>query len=448
MTNKMNMKTLLISIIMVVLISATACGKSSTGDSATGEKSAEPTDLTVWWYAFWNGKDGTPEGWIREKADEFMALHPNVKKINIEMLPGETGVQKIDTSIAAGSPPDVTYIDLAFLPKYLKQKAVIPVSDYMTQEEIDDFIKSTSDYATYDGKMYALPILIAPRVLYANKTMLEEMGLADKLPLDGDRAWTIEQFNEIARKFPYKKDGKTYYAEQINTTALNWTHLFWFWNFGADLYNKEETKFILNSPEGVKALDYMLEMVDAGSFRLVTGGAKPSDFWAGDLAFSLGLALTEDKVKETLKQKTPEGKPIPEVVAVQFPKGPGVDIAKSYSGIGGLTVFKQKKADENHTKMAVEFAKFLTNGENNKVVKELGVFPTKISSGDVFGGDVNAKIARIMMEEGKDLGRGEQTYKIFEKLINAELDSAFSKKKTSQQTLDDLAKKANEMLKQ
>jgi len=444
---RMNMKTLLISIVMLVLVSATACGSRS-NSTATGNSTDEPTNLTVWWYALWNGKDGKPESWMRDKADEFMALHPNVKKIDIEILPGETGVQKIDTSIAAGSPPDLTYIDLAFLPKYLKQKAVIPASDYMTQEEIDDYYKSTTDYATYDGKMYAFPILIAPRVLYANKTMLEEMGLADKLPLDGDRAWTIDQFKEIARQFPYKKDGKTYYAEQINTTALSWTHLFWFWNFGADLYNKGETQFVLNSPEGVRALDFMLEMVDAGSFRLVTGGAKPSDFWAGDLAFSLDLALTADKVQERLKQKTPEGKPIPEVVAIQFPTGPGVANAKTYSGIGGLTVFKQKNADENHTKMAMEFAKFLTNTENNKVVKEIGVFPTRISSGDVFGGDENAKVARMMMNDGKDLGKGEQTYKIFEKLINAELDSAFSKKKTSQQTLDDLAKKANDMLNQ
>ncbi|GIP34971.1 extracellular solute-binding protein [Paenibacillus sp. J2TS4] len=461
MGKRRNYKVWHVILLAFVFLAASACGGNNSGKTpedaqgANGGKEGntsdapsadEQTTLSVWWFPLWKGSDEKQDGWVKEKAKEFMNMHPNVTKIDIEMLDWNNGIQKLDAAIAAGSAPDLSYIDLAWLPKYLKQDMLVPIDSYIDKTDAADFYKSTTDYATYNGKLYAFPILIAPRVFYANKTMLEEMGLADKLPLQGDRAWTVDQFKEIAANFPYKKDSKTYYATQISTNQADWQHLLWFWNFGADLYNSDESKFTLNSPQGVQSLDFLLDMKKSGAFKFIAGGAKPLNFWAGDMAFFPDVAYTEEKVEELLEKSIPADKKIPEVVALQFPTGPDVAKAKTYSGIGGIPVFKQKGKNENHTKMAMEFAKYLTNTENVKAAEKIGSFPTRISSGDVFGGDENAKVARYMMQDGKDLGRGESTSKILISLINPELDAAFAGKKTSKQALDDLATKANEVL--
>lgn len=426
--------------------------QASAGTNAPAEtkEQVESVELNWWWFPLWKGMSGQADEqadvWPKAIAEQYMAEHPEVTKINIELLTWDNGIEKLDAAIAAGSPPDLCYLDLSWLPKYLKQGVVVTAEDYMNPGDKEDFYESAVEYVTYDGKMQAWPFLIAPRVLYANKTLLEEMGLADKLPLDGDRSWTIEEFNEIANAFPYEKDGKTIYAFEAATGASAVSYMMWMWNFGAELYNEDETEFLLNSPEGLAGAEYLMKMVNEGHFRYAPEGAQKANFWAGESAFVEQTAFTEEKVVNRVKNAMGEGAELPEIVAVQFPTAEGVEHAKTYSGIGGIVVFNQKNASEARIKAAAGLAEFITNTENSKAVKAGGTFPTRYSCGDVYGDDPNALVAQSMLPYGEDLGRQEDANKIYQNYIIPGFDSMFVGATTPAETLKKIADSANELL--
>lgn len=406
------------------------------------------TTLRLWWFPLWAGvtgtePDGQPTDWPNAMAERFMQMYPDIN-VEVEMLTWDQGVQKIDIAVAAGSPPDVAYLDLAWLPKYISQGVVAPASDYFEPGDMEDFFESTTDYARYDDKVYAYPFLIVPRVFYANKTLLEEMGIAHLLPQNDDKSWTIEEFKKIAEHFPYNKDGKTIWAADISTTRGDFDYFLWLWNFGATLYNTDQTEFLLNSPEGLAGLTFLNDMIQKGVFKLTTGGAQRADFWAGETAFGVGFAYPVETLQARLENTF--GDNPPEVVALQFPRGAGLENAKTYSGIGGVVVFKQRRGSEEQVAAAMKLAAFLTNAENTKAVKAIGAFPPRRSAGDVYGNDPVAAIAKSMLPYGEDLGKGEVTNQIFLNVVAPELEAAFTGIKTVEKALEDMERKANSLL--
>lgn len=450
-------KTVAILLIAIMIGSMVGCASktnqlkdSEAGTSvATSQENGE-IELTWWWFPLWKGMNGESDQqadvWPKEIARQYMEAHPEVSKINIELLTWDKGIQKLDTAIAANAAPDLCYIDLSWLPKYLKQDVIVTAEDYFKPGDKADFYESGAEFVTYDGKMQAWPFLIAPRVLYANKTLLEEMGLADKLPLDGDRSWTIEEFTEIAREFPYEKDGKAIYAFEAATGASAVSYMLWLWNHGAELYNEDETEFLLNSPEALAGAKYLMDMIDNKHFRYAPEGAQKANFWAGDVAFIENTAFTEENVADRVKNATPEGQALPEIVSMQFPIAEGLEHAKTYSGIGGMVVFKQKNDSEGRIKAAMGLAEFITNEENGKAVKAGGTFPTRRSAGDVYGDDANAKVAQSMLPYGEDLGRQESANQIYQNVIIPGFDSMFVGVSTPEQTLEDISKRATDFL--
>jgi len=434
---------------------ATSAAATTAATTTTAASAAPAANITLnyWSFPLWQGATGTEmddkyDAWHLAMIDEFKKGNPEIKEINFELLAWDTGVQKLDVAVASNDAPNTCYIDLAWLPKYVKQDMALPVNDYLKPGEKEDIYESASDYATYGGKLYAYPILIAPRLFYANKTMLDEMGLADKLPLTGARSWTTDEFLEIANNFPIEKNGKKIFAAAIGTGQSSWDQYLWFWNFGAELYDVDESKFTLGSPAGIAAVKFLKDLVDRDIFKLVSGGATYPNFWGGELAFGISMGYTLEQVVDQATKSTPEGDPVPEFVAMQFPRGPGVEHAYTYSGIGGLPVFKQKTHDENQVKAAMNFASFLTSGEKNGIVKTLGCFPVRRSTGDVYGGDPNAAICVAMLPYGRDLGRSENTNKVFLNVINPYLDEIYQGAKTVEQGLKDMTEEAEKILKQ
>lgn len=431
----------------------TASQEAETSEETTQEQAeapAETVELDWWWFPLWKGMSGQADEeadvWPKAIAAKYMEEHPEVSKINIELLTWDKGIEKLDAAIAAGNGPDLCYLDLSWLPKYMKQGVVVTAEDYFKEGDKEDFYESAAEFVTYDGKMQAWPFLIAPRVLYANKTLLEEMGLADKLPLDGERSWTVEDFTEIANAFPYEKDGKTIYAFEAATGASAVSYMMWLWNFGAELYNADETEFLLDSPEALAGAEYLMKMVNEGHFRYAPEGAQKANFWAGDVAFVEQTAFTEENVADRVKNATEEGKPLPEIVAVQFPTAEGVEHAKTYSGIGGMVVFNQKDSTEASIKAAAGLADFITNSENGQAVKAGGSFPTRYSCGDVYGDDPNAQVAQSMLPYGEDLGRQDNANKIYQQYIIPGFDGMFVGATSPADTLKQISEQANALL--
>lgn len=142
--------------------------------------------------------------WVFEGENEilpafikaFHKQHPNIN-VHVTLIPEDNYVTKIDTAMAAGSPPDIGWI---YEPRWLKAGKFLPIDPVIAAHHIDvkDFSKGVvHDECTYKGKLYCLGSYLDGEVLWYNKDMFR----AAHIPFpSATKPLTIDQYAAIAKK--------------------------------------------------------------------------------------------------------------------------------------------------------------------------------------------------------------------------------------------------------
>jgi multiple sugar transport system substrate-binding protein len=196
-----------------------------------------------------------------------------------------------------------------------------------------------------------------------NVAAFEEAGIP--LP-DSMAGWTIDEFMDVARQF---KDAGMF---AITLGALDDINMMaWMHRFGARLMNEEGTEFVLNSPEGVRALQFMVDMMEVEG--IAPRGAEGLDVYGaidnlhqGRAAMGYGGIYEIGRIDRYVKEGRLE-QPL-EVVLAPFPHDPAVGPV-AYETSSGFVVFRQR--DDYTRDMAMEFARFATNAENIALLEDL-----------------------------------------------------------------------------
>ena len=127
----------------------------------------------------------TLDFWVRTSDDfsseiaAFEAANPGIKINQVQV--GENYddlVAKYNAAIAADNLPQVGMVGQRHgIPQFYDAGKLIPIENYMTQEEQDDVIDGFWVRYTYNGVRLAVPFQSSMPMLYYNQTMLEELGL-------------------------------------------------------------------------------------------------------------------------------------------------------------------------------------------------------------------------------------------------------------------------------
>ena len=125
----------------------------------------------------WNFAD--QEVLLKEEFADFAKLNPGVE---IEWLDkkGPDLPAFYQTQIVAGTPPDIVDLQGAIWVDYAANGGLVDLTPYL-QKEPDVAKRFNPDYLggwVYQGKTYLLPFYVAKTLLYYNKTMFKEAGLA------------------------------------------------------------------------------------------------------------------------------------------------------------------------------------------------------------------------------------------------------------------------------
>src|SRR5690606_38531226 len=94
-----------------------------------------------------------------------------------------------------------------------------------------------------------------------NTALFAEAGV--ELPALPDRSWTIEEFMDAAGRLTMDRDGDgTTDAYAVSFAARDTENMLaWLFRYGARLMNDEGTEFVLNSEEGVRALQLVVDLI-------------------------------------------------------------------------------------------------------------------------------------------------------------------------------------------
>jgi len=122
---------------------------------------------------------------------QFEAANPDIE-LEIVQLSWATGFDRIVTSIAAGSAPDVIELGNTWLATFASQGVLRPVDDIVGKVK-DDYV--AWNFVEYQEKTWGFPWLLAPRAMYYNLELLDKAGLDPDNP---PKTW-IELLNASAK---------------------------------------------------------------------------------------------------------------------------------------------------------------------------------------------------------------------------------------------------------
>ena len=425
---------------------------------------AQPEIELTWWINPWRivtpdmeeGQSPTGEEYARYMSERFMELHPNVT-VRYELVPNAGYGEKITTAIFSGTTPDVVK-DLNWNPEWAREGLLEPIDAYLTDEDRADFLEYALAKGNIDGQHYIWPWNNSNNgmgsTLLLNTALFEEAGV--EVPALPDRAWTIDEFLAAAEKLTMDRDGDGTTDVYAITFAARDTEnmLSWLMRFGAKLMNDEGTEFVLNSEEGVRALQFIVDLIYEHGYAPRGGEALDvygtiENLHNGRAAIGYGGIYEIGRIDRYLK----EGRianPI-DVVIAPFPHDPEVGPI-AYETSGGFIVFKQE--DEYKRQMAMEFARFLTNKENIKLLETLLYITARRSANaeltfeDVadYTGDVptEVQVYQAAIDHGVPFfGPSDLDISAAMEHFTAAMEAALSRSKTPQQALDDFVREAN-----
>jgi len=105
----------------------------------------------------------------------FEKLNPDIT-VRKEIAVGDMN-EWLQLNVAAGTAPDVCYVDVMLAKDYINYNAFKQLNDYYSPEDLKEYFPSLLEGFTVDGKVYGIPKDFNTIVMYYNKDMFKTAGI-------------------------------------------------------------------------------------------------------------------------------------------------------------------------------------------------------------------------------------------------------------------------------
>jgi len=371
--------------------------------------------------------------YIEELIDKYEKLHPEVEVEWLDM-PINVVMQKIMASIAGGAPPDVVNLNSGYAQIMAQNLALTCVDDVVPPETKSRYFEGLWNAAKFEGKNYAIPWYVTTKITIYNSDIFQEAGLNPNYP---PRTWDeVAQYGRIIKQ----KTGRYGYMPAIKMTED-------FQIFGAPVVSPDGKKALFNCQAGIATLQWFLNLKEEGVMpeeTLIEGyqGAL-NRYQSGNLAMLIAgptLLLRIKKDAPGIYEKTR---------LAPMPLGLG-------NVIPAATMNLVVPRSSRHKHLAVDFALFVTNDENQlQFCKLAPLMPsTKAAANNDFfkkssDDPIMAEASRISIKQlykAKDLSLGLNNSTELNKALAEEVEKAYYGRVSAKAALDNAARKWDEIL--
>ncbi len=253
-----------------------------------GEKAGK-AKVTFYWALY----DGLTEGYRAKLQDAFnKAYEKEGITVDIVPTPWDSMHDKLATAVAGGTPPEISVIGTRWILEYMSVNAVDPVDKYVSKATLDNILPGTKE-AVVNGKLMGLPIAAGARILAINTS------ITNKVPA------TMEEMRDEAIRVT---KGGTYGIIMPGKKHTELTDFaYYLYAAGGDFFETKADgsfgKCTVNSPAGVKALQFMTDLankdkvVQEGYLAQTRMESHPV-FYSGKAAYVMIGAWVESAMKE------------------------------------------------------------------------------------------------------------------------------------------------------
>ena len=212
------------------------------------------------------------------------------KKLELEEGADEVRNQFVQRAQAKSADCDLLQADIIWIAEFAQQQWLLDMTDYVSSRK-DEFIPSTLAPFHYDGKYWGVPQVTGAGLLYRR---------TDQVP-DAPQSWQ-ELYREAAAN-----DGMAYQGAAYEGLTCNFLELAA--AAGGHVLSEDGSKAEFDSPENLKALEFMAEGVKSGAglraaltymeepARLAFEGGRATFMRNWSYAFALGNKAKKVKGK-------------------------------------------------------------------------------------------------------------------------------------------------------
>lgn len=195
-----------------------------------------------------------------ELTREFEEQNPNIK-VEVEQPPGAyVGVLETTVALAGGVPPNIIHLAHAYSYSFRERGVFMSLNDYIAADpsfEIEDWYPAFLDAVSMDGHIYGIPYNLSTVTMYYSPFRLEASGL-EPVP---SAAW--DEVVAIGSRVTRDTTGDG--VPDIWATDAPYAGGFimeaWVGQSGATYVNEERTEVVVNSPEGVRAYEFLQDLI-------------------------------------------------------------------------------------------------------------------------------------------------------------------------------------------
>ncbi|RYX92066.1 MAG: ABC transporter substrate-binding protein [Comamonadaceae bacterium] len=284
-------------------------------------------------------------------ANDFMKANPGIKVTPIYAGSYQETIVKALTAHKSGTPPVTSVLLSTDMFTLIDEDAIVPFDGFIKTADdkawLNGFYKAFMSNSQTGGKTWGIPFQRSTVVMYYNKELLKEAGIANP-------PTTWAEMKDAATKLT-KKDasGKvTQWGVQIPSSG------FPYWLFqilttpnDAILANEAGNAVKFDDPKVVEALQYWVDLVKAGVHPpgIVEWGTTPKDFFEKKVAMMFTTTGNLTNVKNNAK----------------FDFGVAMIPGNKRKGspTGGGNFYISKKATPAQQDAAFKFIKWITQPE-------------------------------------------------------------------------------------
>jgi multiple sugar transport system substrate-binding protein len=279
----------------------------------TTAPSGEKTTITL---ATWAG------------ADESKELQAVIDKVNAEATDFQIVHQanpsdyytKLQTMIAGNTAPDLMWLSQEYVANFADNGAILDITDQiatlsdMPAAKLDDYYPGSIAVAKYNDRLYGLPWIAQPVVLYYNPDLFQKAGVNPP-----DESWTWDTFKDAAKKLTVKDASGN--ITQYGTSFSGWPPIQMFiWQAGGDVISPDLKSSPIDSPEAIQGEQFYSDIIYNPEYAVPEDVIKEQGFGemakAGKVAMFFGGAADD---LDYAYQKDPKNA---KMMMALVPKGP------------------------------------------------------------------------------------------------------------------------------
>lgn len=341
----------------VAAAAALALGMTGCSPSAAPSEEDGPVTLT-----FWDHSGNPTRAAVYEQLIEKYEKENEGVTIDFLTLPSDSAFDKIQTSLASGSGPDVASLSGTFLAPLTAQDALVKLDDLVSESELNDQLApdlvEVMRADARDGGLYALPYTFTNGIFWYRTDLWKDAGFPD-----GITSW--DDFYSGTVKLTDPEAGQQGFAMRGGAGGVFQFLQAMYAESGVDTLFDEKGVSTINDPRNVEAFTNYTKLYNTATSEADLGFGYPEMV----SAFDTGAAAT---VQHNLGSFAEHEAAIPgKFAAAPLPESASGERVIVADPIPSFAIFKNSK----HQDAAWEFTEYLlgaeANGELNKVIGQI-----------------------------------------------------------------------------